>query len=307
MSTEYNPAPAETVALETYFNEKRQLVNEELKAIFAGELKEYGPEEAELVKAMEYTLMGEAKRLRPLLTIATYELFNKDSRAVAAPACSIELVHTASLMYDDLPCMDNATMRRGKPAHHLVFGEATTILASAALFSAAFKILSEIKSIKINELVSETATAIGGRGLIKGQFMDVKSFGKAKSIEELDRAYYLKTAVLFRLSAKLGALLTNATPEQIKAIEQIGGALGLAFQIRDDVLDAELTLQEAGKDVKIDSKNDKPTYVSILGKDGAKIRLSGMLDGLQVKAIDLKKQNLQTDTLVGYIEKLRLK
>ena len=290
----------EHLTVGAYFDQKKRLINDQLEEIFVDELKQYGT--GKLVQAMEYTLMGDAKRLRPLLTIAVYSLFKQDNDAIIAPACAVELIHSSSLMLDDLPCMDNATVRRGRKASHLVFGESATILASAALLSCAYKILSEIEKIKINNIIGETADAIGNRGLIKGQFMDVESFNKARTIGELDECYFLKTSVLFYLSAKLGALLANANSEQVDAVGDIGKDLGLTFQIRDDILDAESTMQDIGKDVNIDAKNEKPTYVSILGVEEAKRRFSLQLMDLKARVSSLEKQNLQTNYLLNYIE-----
>lgn len=288
-----------------YSNKKKDSINQGLQTIFAQELQKYGLEK--LVHAMEYTLMGQGRRYRPLLALAVYELFHDSSDAVIKPACAIELIHTSSLMLDDLPCMDNATVRRGRGASHIVFGESTTILASAALFASAFKLFADIHSVAINEIVGQAADSIGGEGLIKGQYMDVESFNTIQTIEELDACYYLKTAVLFQLSAKLGAVMAEASTDEVRMLERMGSELGLAYQVRDDILDATLTLQQAGKDVKIDAKNGKPTYVSILGLPEATYRFNSMLATLEVTALELEKQNLHTSFLKDYFHSLALK
>ncbi len=293
-----------SVSNPAYFDEKRNSINQGLQAIFGEELQKYGLEK--LVHAMEYTLMGQGRRYRPLLAVAVYELFHATSDVVIQPACAIELIHTSSLMLDDLPCMDNATVRRGRGASHVVFGESTTILASAALFASAFKLFADIHSVAINDIVGQAADSIGGNGLIKGQFIDVESFNTVQTVEELDACYYLKTAVLFQLSAKLGAVMAEATPDQVNLLERMGSELGLAYQVRDDILDATLTLQQAGKDVKIDAKNGKPTYVSILGLEEATRRFHVMLAQLETTIALLEKQNLHTSFLKDYFHSLAL-
>lgn len=293
-----------SVSNPAYFDEKRDSINQGLQAIFGEELQKYGLEK--LVHAMEYTLMGQGRRYRPLLALAVYELFHATSDVVIQPACAIELIHTSSLMLDDLPCMDNATVRRGRGASHVVFGESTTILASAALFASAFKLFADIHSVAINDIVGQAADSIGGNGLIKGQFIDVESFNTIQTVEELDACYYLKTAVLFQLSAKLGAVMAGATPDQVSLLERMGSELGLAYQVRDDILDATLTLQQAGKDVKIDAKNGKPTYVSMLGLEEAMRRFHVMLAQLETTIALLEKQNLHISFLKDYFHSLAL-
>ena len=295
----------DTLDFNIYIENRRSLINRELQRIADVELERYGL--SKLVQAMQYTVMADGKRLRPLLTIAIYELFDKDIENIIAPACSIELIHSASLMLDDLPCMDNATFRRKKQASHLVFGESATILASAALFTAAFKILSEIDTVKINTIIAETSDAIGDGGLIKGQFMDVETFGKASTIDELTKAYYLKTAVLFELAGKIGTTLAGSNEVQSKEISDLCRNLGLAYQIRDDILDGEQNFQELGKDVKIDEKNSKPTFLSMLGSIEAKSRLNALLEVTEKAIENLSKQNLQTTSLELFINNLKLK
>lgn len=284
-----------------YLSARKGLVDKHL-----GKILNSGPSSRQLAKlldAMSYTLIGNGKRIRPIITIAVYELFNNKIEAVIDPACAIELIHSASLILDDLPCMDNAEYRRGKKANHIVYGEGTAILASAALWVAAFKIFSDIHSVEINSIVRETADSIGHTGLIKGQFIDIESFKKPQTLKELEDCYYLKTGILFQNAAKIGALMGGAAREQSAILEKFGRDFGLAYQVRDDILDAESTLEKAGKDVKVDIKNGKATYASLLGMEGAKKTLSNMAEkicrNVQCLALDV-------DQLVEITENLKL-
>jgi len=276
-------------------------VNECLVSIFERELQQY--QLKDLVESMKYTLMGDGKRMRPLLTIAVYEMFNANYHDVIAPACTVELIHTSSLMLDDLPCMDNAVFRRGRKANHTQFSESTTILASAALFSTSFKLLSEIPDIHINELIGDTASAIGGGGLIKGQFMDLASFSEVRTTAELDEMYYLKTGVLFELSAKIGSMVAKADKKTMTEITSIGRDIGCAYQIRDDIIDSLQSTRQSGKDMNLDVRNQKPTYVSILGIEKAQKVYEDILGGIMRRSQKLHNPA----SLVEFIENLYLK
>lgn len=256
--------------LKNYLKERKQLVEDKLKEIIS-KAKEDNP--GKLTQAMEYSVMNGGKRLRPILVLAAYELFKNDIKKALEPACGIELVHCASLVLDDLPCMDNADIRRGKPATHKVYGESTAILASAALFALTFDIFSKIPSIKINEFVHETAKTMGSNGMTKGQMMDLESFSKESSIEELRKVYYSKTGILFCNSVKIGAMLGKAKKTELKALEDYAKALGLAFQIRDDILDVVSSEKEIGKGIKTDERNKKLSYPLVIGVEKSKVVL----------------------------------
>jgi geranylgeranyl diphosphate synthase, type II len=254
-----------------------------------------------LVGSIRYTLEGNGKRLRPILSIMVYELYKDNIDEILEPACAVELIHSASLMLDDLPCMDNARLRRGKKANHLVYGQATTILASAAMWVTAFKIFSQIESVKINPIIMETADSIGRGGLIRGQFLDIQSFNKSQTIEELKACYYLKTGVLFENAVKIGALMGSASKKEMGILEQIGRSFGLAYQIRDDIHDALLSETQTGKDGKIDQKNAKPTYVSLLGINGAKRQLEEVCLAINTDINKLPRDTSHLLDLVGVL------
>lgn len=297
-----NTTLSNNMEITAYLSTRKVLIDKHLEKIL-----DSGPTNHQLMKlldSMSYTLIGNGKRMRPIITIAVYELFDKNIEEVIDPACAIELIHSASLVLDDLPCMDNAEYRRGKKANHIVYGEGTAILASAALWVAAFKIFSKIQSVEINSIVRETADSVGHTGLIKGQFIDIESFKKPQTLEELQDCYYLKTGILFQNAAKIGALMGRATKEQGAILEKFGRDFGLAYQVRDDILDVESTLEKTGKDVKIDAKNGKATYVSLLGIKGAKKTLSNMIEKI---CKDLKHLELDVDQLVKITQNLKLK
>lgn len=270
-----------------YLQERRGFVDAHLRRILRSSPTH--TQTRPLADAIRYTTLAEGKRIRPLLAIAVYELFDDQLPQIIAPACAIELIHAASLMLDDLPCMDNASQRRGRPTSHLVFGEATTILASAALWVSAFKLFSQIESIEINSLIKQTAESIGKSGLIRGQYLDISSFRQARTLRQLQASYYLKTAVLFENAVKIGGLLGRATPTQLKILGSFGKTFGLAYQVRDDITDAHMLSEDVGKDVGVDARNGKPTYVSILGVRGAYLHLQKLALQMrrQLESLDL--------------------
>jgi geranylgeranyl diphosphate synthase type II len=279
-----------------YLESRKQLVNKQLVKII-----EEGPSDSSLQKlaaSLKYTLLADGKRMRPILSIIIYELFKDNVEEIVEPACAVELIHAASLMLDDLPCMDNAEYRRGQEANHRVFGEATTILASAALLVSAFKIFSKIESVKINPIVMETADSLGRLGLIRGQFLDLESFRSITTIKELETAYYLKSGLLFENAVKIGALMGGADQERLEMLQKFGRDFGLAFQIRDDINDCILSREESGKDERLDIRNQKPTYVSLLGLAGAKKSLERIVSRIKK---DLKTLPLDTAKLLDFV------
>lgn len=306
MTTDYSQKISITASasdnLKQYLKEKKRVIDFRLVKIL--NQNEQDESIKSLIASMQYTTLAKGKRLRPILTIAVYELYNKDIEEVIGPACAMEMIHSASLMLDDMPCMDNAKQRRGKKASHLVFGESTTILASAALWVNVFKILSEINSVKINAIVHETAESIGHLGLVQGQFLDLKSFKKSRTIEEIRKSYILKTGALFKNAVKTGALMANVSNKELRVWEKFGKDFGLAFQIRDDIIDAKSSEHNERKDLNIDVKNGKPTYVSLLGVKKAKLELSSMIDSI---CSDLKKIRKNTTMFIELTKSLKIK
>ena len=231
----------------------------------------------EIFKAMKYTLMLPGKRLRPVMCLETTRLLGQNIEALLPTACAIEMLHVQSLIHDDLPCMDNDDFRRGKPSNHKVFGEANAVLAGDALLTFAPQLIIE----KSNNLSAETKLKLiheytkfaGAYGLIAGQVVDIESEGGKldKSAEEtLDFIHLNKTAVLFRLAVKCGAIGAGADENTINEFDNFATKFGLAFQIYDDIMDEISTFEELGKTIGKDKNSGKLTYVSLYGLEEAK-------------------------------------
>ncbi|SDK50990.1 polyprenyl synthetase family protein [Natronincola ferrireducens] len=225
-----------------------------------------------LIDAMKYSLMGGGKRLRPVLAIASYEIFKEDTHKVLPCACAIEMIHTYSLIHDDLPAMDNDDYRRGRLTNHKVYGEGTAILAGDGLLNYAFEIMLQeaLKEDNIKsyvECMQVIAKAAGVHGMIGGQIVDLESENKKIDKETIDYIHLNKTAALIAAPLKVGAILAGANKDDIKNMEDIGRNLGLAFQIRDDILDIIGEEEKLGKHVGSDEDSNKSTYPSLYGLD----------------------------------------
>jgi farnesyl diphosphate synthase len=225
--------------------------------------------------AMRYTVLGGGKRVRPLLAFAAGELNKADEERVTIAAAAVELIHAYSLVHDDLPSMDNDVLRRGKPTCHIEYGEAIALLAGDSLQSLAFQLLGEYclaDTPKMQlEMVKRLAQAAGSRGMAGGQAVDLASVGKTLSLPELEFMHIHKTGALIRAAVMLGAGCGNSLNEdQLMSLDHFAKCIGLAFQVVDDVLDAEATTATLGKTAGKDAENNKPTYVSILGSGRAR-------------------------------------
>ena len=222
-----------------------------------------------LLQAMSYSLNAGGKRLRPALVLEFCRLCGGDEERALPAALSVELLHTYSLIHDDLPCMDNDDLRRGKPTNHKVFGECTATLAGDALQALAFQMvldapLSDGRTLRCARLL---ARAAGPEGICGGQQMDLEWEGRALSEEELLQIHLHKTAALIRAACLMGVAAAGGTPEQEEAVAAFADHLGLAFQIRDDILDVTSTEEELGKPIGSDAANEKTTYVTLYGPD----------------------------------------
>ncbi|WP_108670847.1 polyprenyl synthetase family protein [Peribacillus acanthi] len=227
-----------------------------------------------LKEAMIYSLEAGGKRIRPLLLFAVLASFQKDLKLGIPAACAIEMIHTYSLIHDDLPSMDNDDLRRGKPTNHIVFGEAMAILAGDALLTQSFEILSKNDSaltseiqIKLIQLISNSA---GASGMVGGQVADMEGENKQLTLEELRYIHKHKTGQLLVASVMAGAILAGASDVQVYHLKRFAEHVGLAFQIKDDILDIEGLEELIGKKVGSDIANQKSTYPSLLGLEGAK-------------------------------------
>jgi farnesyl diphosphate synthase len=239
---------------------------------------------SDLLLAMEYAVLGGGKRLRPQLAYAAAEAAGGDYSAADIAACAVELIHAYSLIHDDLPAMDDDVLRRGKPTCHVVFGEALAILAGDALQALAFELLASSPrlatghSTRLHMLI-ELTRASGAQGMVGGQAIDIAATGTKLTEHSLGHMHALKTGALITASVVLGALSTNlATLERLEKLQAFARLTGLAFQIRDDILDVEADSAVSGKQQGKDAERNKPTYTSILGLDGARTRLQEAAD-----------------------------
>ena len=225
--------------------------------------------------AMRYTVLGGGKRVRPLLAFAAGELNKADEERVTIAAAAVELIHAYSLVHDDLPCMDDDVLRRGKPTCHVEYDEAIALLAGDSLQSLAFQLLAEYRladnpQMQL-EMIKQLAQAAGSRGMAGGQAVDLASVGKTLSLPELEFMHIHKTGALIRAAVMLGAYCGNSLNEgQLTSLDHFAKCIGLAFQVVDDVLDTEATTATLGKTAGKDAENNKPTYVSILGNSRAR-------------------------------------
>jgi farnesyl diphosphate synthase len=222
-----------------------------------------------LHEAMRYTVLGGGKRVRPLLVYASGALFGADPQALARAACALEMIHAYSLVHDDMPCMDDDALRRGKPTVHVAYDEATALLVGDALQAQAFAVLAASDTLPPSRLVGMLrllAEAAGSGGMCGGQAIDLDSVGIALNLDQLERMHQLKTGALLRASVLLGALCgKELSATELEGLKAYAVAIGLAFQVVDDILDATADSATLGKTAGKDAADNKPTYVSILG------------------------------------------
>ena len=270
-------------------------------------LKKYLPEDnvaqKRLYDAMNYSIFAGGKRLRPMIMMMTAKMLGKSVDTVLPFACAMEMIHTYSLIHDDLPAMDNDDLRRGKPTNHKVFGEATAILAGDALLTKAFEIAAEYggkcaPSDRVIKAIAYLAAAAGSEGMAGGQIIDI--FGGLADLETLKNMHALKTGALIRASGVIGAILSGADDSQQEAIDSYCYNLGIAFQIQDDILDVSGSEEILGKPIGSDAENNKSTYVTLCGLDRA--------EQLQREYIEKAKASLSifenTEELFGLCDML---
>lgn len=270
--------------LEEFAHEYKQLLDTELRTLVE---KLQAP--PIIKESMIYSLEAGGKRIRPLLLFATLEAFNIHPQKGLLAAAAIEMIHTYSLIHDDLPSMDNDDLRRGKPTNHKVFGDAIAILAGDALLTYSFEVIGKTpvefaSPDKVVKLIIEMAKAAGTEGMVGGQVADMEGEGKSLNLQELDYIHIHKTGKLLRFSVIAGAILAGATESRLENLSAFAHHLGLAFQIQDDILDLIGNQQLLGKPVGSDTANLKNTYPQLLSLEGAK-------DALH-KQINLSKEYL---------------
>ncbi len=222
--------------------------------------------------SMAYSLMAGGKRLRPILLMAAADAVGVDGTKFITAACALEMIHTYSLIHDDLPAMDNDDYRRGKLTNHKVYDEGTAILAGDALLTLAFSVIlrqQDVPAERLLRVVDETGRAAGAEGMVGGQMLDLEAENRRISMEELRRVHMGKTGALFRAALRCGAILAGASERQLAALTAYADHFGLAFQITDDILDVIGTAEDIGKPVGSDEKNHKSTYVTLTSLDEA--------------------------------------
>ncbi|MFF2754363.1 polyprenyl synthetase family protein [Psychrobacillus sp. NPDC058041] len=287
--------------LQTFIQTNQPLIEQKLDLLIK-ELK--AP--SELKKAMAYSLQAGGKRIRPLYTLAVLEELEVQNEDAIVVACTIEMIHTYSLIHDDLPCMDDDDLRRGKPTNHIVFGEALAVLAGDALVTLAFGIIARLNNLKAEQkvqLTNQLSYAAGAEGMVGGQVLDMLGEGKSLSLSELEEVHVNKTGALLSFSILAGGIIADANEEIMQALKDYAFHIGLAFQIQDDILDIEGTSEELGKTAGKDVLSEKNTYPSILTLDGAKEQLQKQYN-LAINA--LQTVNLQEGLLLeiaNYITK----
>jgi geranylgeranyl diphosphate synthase, type II len=270
--------------LKSYLSSKRKQINETLDSIFANK-------SSKIVKAMKYSLMAGGKRIRPVLCVAAAEAVGGQSQDVIRAACALEMIHTYSLIHDDLPAMDNDEIRRGQPTCHVAFDEATAILAGDALLTLAFEVLSSTEFVQENlvlnwmKVIQTLSAAAGYKGMIEGQMQDMAAEGHLLSLEDLENMHALKTGALIEASVTVGAILGKGSFDQIQQLKIYAKNIGLAFQITDDLLDVEGDPNVMGKDVGSDRARNKSTYPALLGIEQSK-QFAKKLVNNGLKALD---------------------
>lgn len=270
------------------FEEELKIHTEAVNEIVVKYLpKEEGLQKS-VLSAMNYSVYAGGKRLRPMIMRETYRLFDGNGRVIEPFMAAIEMIHTSSLIHDDLPCMDNDTLRRGLPSTWARFGEDMGVLAGDALMmysvetaSRAFLLTPALKNV--GEAIRVLMNKTGIYGMIGGQTLDVEKTGKKLSAEELDFIYRLKTGALLEASMMIGAILADASQEAVQTSELIAGKVGFAFQIQDDLLDVVSTTEELGKPVHSDEKNVKTTFVTLYGLEKSRSEVKRLTE----EAIDL--------------------
>ncbi len=273
--------------LTAYLNAKKKMINNELDKIF----RDFASS-SRIVKAMKYSLMAGGKRIRPVLCLAATEAVGGNLESALPAACALEMIHTYSLIHDDLPAMDNDVLRRGKPTCHVAFDEATAILTGDALLTLAFQNLSSPLNIKESQalvwlnVIHIISIAAGYKGMIDGQMKDIISEGTSLSLDDLKNMHALKTGALIEASIFSGAILGNGSQEQINQLGIYAKNLGLAFQVTDDILNVEGNPAVMGKAVGTDKNRKKSTYPLSMGLKESKIFATNIVNNA-LKAIEI--------------------
>lgn len=284
-------------------NDYIELVNKKLDEFMIIQYPE------DIFKAMKYTVTLPGKRLRPVMCLETCRMFGGNYEDAIPTACAIEMLHAQTLIHDDLPCMDNDDFRRGKPTNHKVFGEANAVLAGDALLTFAPQIIvknsKNLGAEKLIRILEEYFHTAGAFGVIAGQVVDIESEKgnvKGEKADTLDYIHTHKTADLFKLALRTGAIIANATEKEIEEITEFGQLMGVAFQIADDILDETSTFEEMGKTMGKDKEAGKLTYTTLYGLEKAKADLNNLVNKcFQI----LADNNLQSEVFEQILYKIQ--
>ncbi|MFZ4437872.1 MAG: polyprenyl synthetase family protein [Syntrophales bacterium] len=266
-------------SLVVYLSERKALVDSALEANLPG-----GQNEPPVIfQAIRYSLLAGGKRIRPILCLAAAEVVGGKAEALLPAACALEMIHTYSLIHDDLPAMDNDDFRRGRPTSHKVFGEDIAILAGDALLTEAFRLLTNRENMpgippeRLLDVACEIAEAAGHRGMVGGQVLDIRAEGEAVGLETLYAIHRRKTGALLRVSIRAGAILAGAGEEALAALSDYGGKIGLAFQIADDILNVEGDPLLLGKGTGSDAARGKVTFPALMGIDASRTQAAELV------------------------------
>ncbi|WP_440895813.1 polyprenyl synthetase family protein [Amphibacillus sp. Q70] len=257
-----------------------------------------------LKESMLYSIKAGGKRIRPILMIASAEAFGGNKHDVLPAAIALEMVHTYSLIHDDLPAMDDDQLRRGLPTNHIQFDEATAILAGDGLLTMAFQVISEAEHLSAEQkitIINRLSEAAGASGMVAGQILDLKAEDQAIGLEEMEQIHHLKTGELLIFAMEMGAYIAGASGTELKAIKQCGKHMGLIFQIQDDILDVQGQESKIGKQVGSDLTNEKSTYPKLLGIDGA---IKERQKNVDLAHQALSQANISNSTLAFLIDYL---
>jgi geranylgeranyl diphosphate synthase type II len=266
------------ISLEEYLEAQKDVVDKALDRYLPAQ----GGPSSEICEAMRYSLFAGGKRLRPVLCIASAEAVGGSAQAVLPVACAMEMIHTYSLIHDDLPAMDDDDYRRGKLSNHRVFGEGVAILAGDALLTEAFRLLSghhpQISPEVSLSIIYEIATAAGFQGMIGGQVADLRAEGGEVDIQRVQYIHTHKTQALITVSIRAGALIAHAGEDELNALSEYGKKMGLAFQIADDILDIESCREVLGKDTGSDEGRGKATYPALVGLEESRKEMRRLVE-----------------------------
>ena len=290
------------IFLKAYLQDRKKIVEEALQRYVPGELNN----PVEIYQAVRYSVFAGGKRLRPILCLAAVEACGGHIAAAMPAACALELIHTYSLIHDDLPAMDNDDYRRGKPTSHKVFGENIAILAGDALLTEAFVLLSQNEKLRLPAerrlaVIAEIAQAAGIAGMVGGQVLDVLGEKNAADETAIYEIHRRKTASLIMASVKSGGIISNASEDKIQSLAEYGLHAGLAFQIADDILNVEGSRDLLGKEIGSDARLGKATYPALLGLEKAKEKLADHIATALASLQEFDERALPLRVIAQYI------